>query len=75
MINFASSQVVYSAPPVKSEAALQKEQEKKDKKRKRKKLKTEHNPEEGEPDNAANVEDVDGVAMDPHLVQVFSMNV
>ena len=61
MINFTSSQVVYSAPPVKSEAAL----------RKRKKLKTEHNPEEGEPDNAANVEDVDGVAMDPHLVQVF----
>ena len=64
-------QVIYSAPPVKSEAALQKEQEKREKKRKRKKLKTEHDPEGGEGDNGANAEDIDGVAMDPQLVQVL----
>ena len=61
---------MYSAPPVKSEAALQKELEKKEKKRKKKKLKTDHNPEEGGADNMGNNEDIDGVAMDPNFSEV-----
>ena len=60
---------MYSAPPVKSEAALQKELEKKEKKRKKKKLKTDHNPEEGA-DGMGNSDDIDGVAMDPNFSQV-----
>ena len=61
---------MYSAPPVKSEAALQKELEKKEKKRKKKKLKTDHNPEEGGVDGMGNSDDIDGVAMDPNFSQV-----
>ncbi len=66
-------QVVYSSPPVKSEATLQMEQEKRDKKRKRKKQRIESaEGEEREPGAAGGgtQEDVDGVAMETTSTQV-----